>query len=201
MRFVLASASPARLATLRAAGVEPEVIVSGVDEDAVHADSVAELVLALASAKAGTVAGALEGDVVVVGCDSLLEIDGRAAGKPGEPGAARERWLAMRGRRGVLHTGHAVLRLREGAVVGAAAQTASTVVRFADVSDAEIDVYVGTGEPLALAGAFSVDGLGGWFVESIEGDHHNVVGLSLPLLRRLLGQLGLGLADIGYPRA
>ncbi len=204
MRLVLASASAARLATLRAAGVTPEVIVSGVDEDAVHADSVAELVLALASAKAGAVAGMLTGDAVVIGCDSLLELDGQPLGKPGDAGAAKDRWLAMRGRRGLLHTGHAVLRLgdrdgTEGRVVGAAAETASTAVQFGDVSDAEIDAYIGTGEPLAVAGAFTVDGLGGWFVEAIEGDHHNVVGLSLPLVRRLLGQLGLGLADIGYP--
>lgn len=199
MRLVLASASPARLATLRAAGVAPEVVVSGVDEDAVTADSVAELVLALASAKAGAVAGTITGDAVVVGCDSLLELDGQPVGKPRDTAAARERWLTMRGRRAVLHTGHAVLRLDDGAVVGAAAETASTVVQFAEVSDAEIDAYVGTGEPLTVAGAFTVDGLGGWFVEAVEGDHHNVVGLSLPLVRRLLGQLGLGLADIGYP--
>lgn len=204
MRLVLASASPARLATLRAAGVAPEVIVSGVDEDAVQAGSVAELVLALASAKAGAVAATLTSDAVVIGCDSLLELDGQPLGKPDHAGEARDRWLTMRGRRGVLHTGHAVLRLGErdgapGCVVGAAAETASTTVQFAEVSDAEIDAYIGTGEPLSVAGAFTVDGFGGWFVESIEGDHHNVVGLSLPLLRRLLGHLDLGLADVGYP--
>jgi septum formation protein len=199
MRFVLASASPARLATLRAAGVEPEVSISGVDEDAVTADTVPELVLALASAKAGAVAATIEGDAVVVGCDSLLEMDGRPLGKPDEAGRARDYWLGMRGRSGVLHTGHCVLRLGDGRVTGAAAATASTTVRFAELTDAEIDIYIGTGEPLAVAGAFTVDGLGGWFVESIEGDHHNVVGLSLPLLRRLLADLDLALSDIGYP--
>ena len=168
MRLVLASASPARLATLRAAGVTPEVVVSGVDEDAVRAESVAELVLALASAKAGAVAGGLTGDAVVIGCDSLLELDGQPLGKPGDAGAARDRWLTMRGRQGVLHTGHALLRLGDGHVVGAAAETASTAVQFAEITDAEIDAYIGTGEPLAVAGAFTVDGLGGWFVEAIE---------------------------------
>jgi septum formation protein len=199
MRLVLASASPARLATLRAAGLDPEVIVSGVDEDAIQADSVRDLVLALASAKAGAVAGTLDGDCVVIGCDSLLELDGRPLGKPADAAEAVSRWLTMRGRSGVLHTGHSVLRLTDGQVVAAAAETASTAVRFAEVSDAEIAAYVGTGEPLAVAGAFTIDGLGGWFIESIDGDHHNVVGLSLPLVRRLLGQLGLGLSDLGYP--
>ena len=117
MRFVLASASPARLSTLRAAGLDPEVIVSGVDEDAIHADSVSELVLALASAKAGAVSGSIDGDAVVIGCDSLLELDGRPLGKPGDAAEATSRWLTMRGRSGVLHTGHSVLRLADGRVV------------------------------------------------------------------------------------
>ena len=199
MRLVLASASPARLATLRAAGLDPEVVVSGVDEDTIQADSVSELVLALASAKAGAVSGTVDGDAVVIGCDSLLELDGRPLGKPGDAAEAASRWLTMRGRTGVLHTGHSVLRLTDGRVVGAAAETASTTVRFAEITDTEISAYVGSGEPLAVAGAFTIDGLGGWFIESIEGDHHNVVGLSLPLVRRLLRQLGLGLPDLGYP--
>ena len=199
MRFVLASASPARLATLRAAGLDPEVIVSGVDEDGVHADSVAELVLALASAKAGAVSGSVDGDGVVIGCDSLLELDGRPLGKPADAAEATSRWLSMRGRTGILHTGHTVLRVTDGRVVAAAAETASTTVRFAEITDAEIGAYVGSGEPLAVAGAFTIDGLGGWFVESVDGDHHNVVGLSLPLVRRLLMSLGLGLSDLGYP--
>ena len=199
MRLVLASASPARLATLRAAGLDPEVIVSGVDEDAITAGSVPALVLALATAKAGAVSAALTGDAVVIGCDSLLELDGLPLGKPGDAAEATSRWLAMRGRSAVLHTGHSVLRLADGQVVGAAAETASTAVRFAEITDAEIAAYVGTREPLAVAGAFTVDGLGGWFVESVDGDHHNVVGLSLPLVRRLLMQVGLGLSDLGYP--
>ncbi|MBE7188257.1 nucleoside triphosphate pyrophosphatase [Jatrophihabitans endophyticus] len=194
MRFVLASASPARLATLRAAGVEPEVVVSGVDESTTTAPSPAELVLELARLKAHAVVASLDGDALVLGCDSMLELDGVALGKPADPDEARERWRAMRGRRGVLHTGHVLL-----SPAGERAETASAGVRFADVTDAEIDAYVATGEPLAVAGAFTVDGLGGWFVESVDGDPHTVVGVSLPLLRRMLAELGLALADLGYP--
>jgi septum formation protein len=194
VRFVLASASPARLATLRAAGVEPEVIVSGVDESRVQTDDPAQLVLQLARLKADAVAAQTDGDALVLGCDSMLELDGQVLGKPDGPDEARARWRAMRGREGILHTGHA---LRGPS--GLAEATGSTPVRFADVSDDEIDAYVATGEPLAVAGAFTVDGLGGWFVDSIAGDHHNVVGLSLPVLRRLLRQLGYGLSDLGYP--
>ncbi len=199
MRFVLASASPARLATLRAAGVEPEVIVSGVDESAITAPTPAELVLALARAKVGSVLDAVTGDAAVLGCDSMLELDGTALGKPVDAEDAVRRWRDMRGRSGVLHTGHALRVLRDGAVVGRSEETASTVVHFADVTDAEIDAYVATGEPLAVAGAFTIDGLGGWFIESIEGDHHNVVGLSLPLLRRMLAGSGLATEDFRVP--
>lgn len=193
MRFVLASASPARLKTLRAAGVEPEVIVSGVDESLITADSPAALVQALARAKAEAVAGSLSGDGLLLGCDSMLEFDSEALGKPGTAAAAIQRWRAMRGRSGVLHTGHTLIELGTGRQ---AERVVSTEVHFADVSDAEIENYVGSGEPLVVAGAFTIDGLGGWFVESIVGDHHNVVGLSLPALRRLLGQLGYAIADL-----
>jgi len=195
VRFVLASASPARLSTLRAAGVQPEVIVSGVDEDAIAADSGPDLVQALATAKAQAVAGRLTGDLLVLGCDSMLEFDGRVVGKPGSVDEAVDRWRQLRGRTGVLHTGHALLELRDGSVRTAAA-VASTEVRFAQLSDDEIEAYVGTGEPLKVAGAFTIDGLGGWYIESIVGDHHNVVGLSLPLLRRMLLELGYQVADL-----
>ena len=193
-RLVLASASPARLATLRAAGVEPEVVVSGVDESAVTADSVAALAGRLATLKAEAVASGLrvDGDreVLVLGCDSMLELDGEALGKPGTAEQAVGRWQRMRGRSGVLHTGHHLVALGAGerrvrSAVG------STTVHFAEVSDAEIAAYVATGEPLQVAGAFTVDGLGGPFVRGIEGDYHNVVGLSLPLLRHLLAELGV----------
>jgi septum formation protein len=195
VRFVLASASPARLATLRAAGVDPEVIVSGVDEDAVTADSPAELVLRLAEAKAAAVAARVDA-AVVLGCDSMLELDGRALGKPGTADAARARWQQMRGRTGTLHTGHCLIDTATGRQASCAG---ATQVRFADVTDAEIDAYCGTGEPAEVAGAFTIDGLGGWFVEGITGDPHNVVGVSLPMVRRLLGILGHGLEVIGYP--
>jgi septum formation protein len=188
VRFILASQSPARLQTLRNAGVRPEVIVSGVDEDGVTAESPAELARTLAVLKARAVVAMLDDHATVLGCDSVLEFDGVAHGKPGTAAAARERWRAIRGRTGVLHTGHCLFDTRTRTELR---EVASTVVHFADLSDAEIDAYAATGEPLDLAGAFSVDGLGGPFVERIEGDHHNVVGLSLPLLRHMLAEVGI----------
>ena len=195
-RFVLASASPARLATLRRAGVEPEVIVSGVDEDAIHAHSTRELVTLLAVAKAHAVAAQVGSDALVLGCDSLLDLDGRPLGKPGTPDVARERWRAMRGHDGTLWTGH---HLIDTATQRSSVRTIATTVHFAEVSDAEIDAYCATGEPSAVAGAFTVDGLGGWFVEGIDGDPHNVVGVSLPALRQMLSELGHPLTSIGWP--
>ena len=196
MRLVLASASPARLRTLRSAGLDPDVVVSGVDEDKITAAGVPELVAALAEAKAGAVAGELAGaDVLVIGCDSMLELDGRALGKPHDPTEATARWRAMRGRDGVLHTGHHLV-LRRGAGTERRTAVASTTVTFADIDDDEIAVYVATGEPLLVAGAFTIDGLGGAFVSGLTGDPHNVVGISLPLLRRMLADLGLRWTDL-----
>jgi septum formation protein len=230
--LLLASASPARRATLAAAGITPQVRVSSVDEDAVLAagrDRFAELepadaVLLLAQAKAEDVARAVEQDMagreeagreetepgegaddapdngdVVVGCDSMLELDGEILGKPADAATAITRWQAMRGRTGTLHTGHWVIDLRDqddGGTGGTLGATSSTTVHFADVTDDEIAAYVATGEPLAVAGAFTIDGLGGAFVTGIEGDHHGVVGLSLPVLRELLGQLGIAWTDL-----
>ena len=254
--LILASQSSGRLATLRAAGVEPAVRVSDVDESAVLAalarerraagdpdPSGAQQVQALARAKALAVAGAFKADppgpdpagagapkagsagagapgtdpleagsrgvgrpgpggrdagamgagAFVVGCDSMLEIDGRIVGKPGDPETAVERWRSMRGATGILHTGHTLVRLPDGAT---AEGVSSTVVHFARPSDAEIEAYVATGEPLWCAGAFTIDGLGGAFVEGVEGDPHGVVGLSLPLLRRLVIELGGSWTDL-----
>lgn len=196
MRFVLASASPARLETLRRAGVRPEVIVSGVDESGQTAETPQRLAQDLAYLKATTVGRRLSGEVLVLGCDSILEFDGEALGKPGKAEIARARWRSMRGRTGVLHTGHCLYERSTGATPIA---TASTTVHFADVSDDEIELYVTTGEPLDVAGAFTIDGLGGWFVEGVEGDPHNVVGVSLPALRAMLRELGHDLRDLGYP--
>ena len=189
MQLVLASASPARLATLRTAGIDPTVIVSGVDESQLDGLPPAELALQLAELKCAAVAGRddVPAGSLVLGCDSVLELDGEALGKPGSAAEAVERWQRMRGHAGVLRTGHCLHDTATGRV---AAATASTVVHFADLSDGEIAAYVATGEPLHVAGAFTVDGLGGAFVTRIEGDHHNVVGVSLPLLRELVAELG-----------
>lgn len=203
IRLILASRSPARLATMRSAGIEPVVRISAVDEEALARSagdiSTAELALVLARAKADDVSAHAYGEVLVLGCDSVLEFDGTTYGKPDSADEARKRWQAMRGRSAVLHTGHWLIDHRPaeaggtGRTVGAAA---STVVHFAELTDAEIDAYVATGEPLEVAGAFTVDGLGGPFVTGIEGDHHNVVGLSLPVLRTLLADLDVSIPDL-----
>jgi len=199
LRLVLASASPARLQTLRAAGLEPEVIVSGVDEDGVRADSVAELVRTLARLKAEAVYAEIGAtDTLIIGCDSLLELDGTGHGKPRSAEEAVERWRRMSGRTGVLHTGHHVIWSR-GDQTRSRSEVASTMVQFARLSEPEIAAYVASGEPLAVAGAFTIDGQGGPFVSRIEGDHHNVVGISLPLLRLMLADLGVAWTSL-WPR-
>ncbi|MEV7416441.1 nucleoside triphosphate pyrophosphatase [Streptomyces sp. NPDC089919] len=193
-RLVLASASPARLNLLQQAGMAPHVIVSGVDEDALSADTPAELALVLAEAKAAVVAGLAEAEgALVIGCDSVLELDGEALGKPDDAADATARWTAMRGRTGVLRTGHCVIDTAAGRQVSA---TASTTVRFGEPSDAEIAAYVASGEPLHVAGAFTLDGRSAPFIDGIDGDPGNVIGLSLPLLRSLLGELDVAITDL-----
>ena len=194
-RVVLASQSPARLALLRQAGLAPEVVVSHVDESAVRAPRVAERVALLAAAKAGAVAGR-ETDALVVGADSLLEFRGQAMGKPADAAEARERWRRMSGRSGVLHTGQALYDVRGGGVEARDVVVTSTVVHFASPSAAEVEAYVATGEPLAVAGAFTLDGLGAPFVRRVEGDPAAVVGLSLAALREQLGRRGLAVTDL-----
>ncbi|MCM2389285.1 Maf family protein [Streptomyces albipurpureus] len=194
LRLILASASPARLGLLRTAGFAPEVIVSGVDEDALTAPSPAELALVLAEAKAAVVAALPEAaGALVIGCDSVLELDGEALGKPADAEEATARWKSMRGRAGVLRTGHCVTDTTTGRIASA---TASTTVRFGEPTDAEIAAYVATGEPLHVAGAFTLDGRSAPFVEGIDGDHGNVIGLSLPLLRGLMSELGYSITEL-----
>ena len=190
--IILASASPARLAVLRAAGLEPKVMVSGVDESTFAAGTPAELAGLLAQAKAAAVASGLDRGLVI-GCDSLLDLDGRALGKPASAAEAADRWREMSGRTGTLVTGHCVI---EAATGRRATAVAATRVRFGTPSEQEIAAYVASGEPLAVAGAFTLDGRGGWFVEGIEGDHGTVLGISLPLLRRLLAELGFSVTDL-----
>ncbi|RRD28610.1 Maf family protein [Actinomyces bowdenii] len=201
--ILLASQSSGRLATLRAAGIEPRVRVSTVDEEAVlealrrrdPGAGPAQQVQELARAKALEVAGRTGADEagIVVGCDSMLEIDGVVVGKPASAQEARERWASMRGASGTLHSGHFLVRTADGA---SAQGVSSTVVRFGEPSPQEIEAYIATGEPLWCAGAFTIDGLGGAFIEGVEGDPHGVVGISLPLLRRLLAQLGVTWTDL-----
>ncbi|MEW1913193.1 nucleoside triphosphate pyrophosphatase [Kitasatospora sp. NPDC085895] len=191
--LVLASASPARLGLLRQAGLDPQVRVSGVDEDALTAATPAELALVLAEAKAKTVAAGLSGGELVIGCDSVLELDGQALGKPSDAAEALERWRSMRGRSGVLQTGHCVVDTATGRQSSA---TASTTVRFGTPDDEEVAAYIASGEPLHVAGAFTLDGRSAPFVEGVDGDPGNVIGLSLPLLRRLLADLGVRITDL-----
>jgi septum formation protein len=198
-RLVLASQSPARLRTLTAAGIDAEVIVSGVDESTVDATRPEKLSLVLARMKAEAVAVRLRKterageDLLILGCDSVLYFDGEILGKPIDADDAAARWRAMRGHEGVLHTGHCLIDLGTEKVSEVAT---ATTVRFAEISDAEIAAYVASGEPLQVAGAFTIDGLGSAFVSSINGDHGTVVGLSMPTLRLLLAEHGIQITDL-----
>jgi septum formation protein len=201
VRLYLASTSPARLATLRAVGIEPITIPSRVDEDAAVAAAgpltASEMVQLLARLKAEAILDPATGetheiDGLVLGGDSAFEIDGKVFGKPHLPEVARARWRAQRGRSGVLHSGHWLIDTRQGLVGQAIGGVAEARVHFADdITDAEIDAYIATGEPLEVAGAFTIDSKGAGFIERIEGDPHAVVGLSVPLLRKLVRALGV----------
>jgi septum formation protein len=204
-RVVLGSASPGRLKVLRQAGIDPLVMVSGVDEDLVTAGLGSDappgaVVAALAAAKAERVAGELNGavaaDCVVIGCDSMLYIDSRLCGKPQSAAAAVSQWGQLAGRSGRLYTGHCLLRLSGGAITHREVESACTTVHFAVPASADLQAYVASGEPLRVAGGFTLDGLGGWFIDGVDGDPSNVIGLSLPLLRSLVQRVGLSVAAL-----
>ncbi|MFZ0832465.1 MAG: Maf family protein [Mycobacterium sp.] len=203
-RVVLGSASPGRRKVLRQAGIEPLVVVSGVDEDAVISDlgdAAPDVVTAeLATAKAERAAKSLENsvttDCVVIGCDSMLYCDGELRGKPASADEAKRQWQTMGGRTGELHTGHCIIRLRDNEITHRFAETLLTTVHFAVPSAAELDAYVASGEPLTVAGSFTIDGLGGWFVDAVDGDPSSVVGISLPLTRRLFARAGLSITQL-----
>lgn len=190
--LVLASGSPARLRLLREAGFDPKVVVSGVPEHDVVAGNTPGLVIKLAERKAAAVADP-EGEAVVVGCDSILEFEGRRFGKPTSEAEATEWLRSMRGGQGILYTGHCVIDERTGRQV---ADVGATTVRFGVTSDEELKAYIGTGEAMAVAGAFTLDGRSAPFIDGIDGDHGNVIGLSLPLFRSLLAQLGISVMEL-----
>ena len=201
IRVVLASKSPARLATLRAAGVEPSVLDAGVDESVVHAPSTAQMVAEISRLKGEAALRLVAADptlaprpgepTVLLAADTMLDVDGVPEGKPGTPQMARQRLAALSGTEQTLHTGHFVALLEDGRAPQIRRATASTLVRFGTLTDAEMDAYAASGEPEQVAGSFTIDGLGGPFITGIDGDPHNVVGISLPLLRKLLHELGI----------
>ena len=204
-RVVLASASSGRRKVLRGAGIDPHVIVSGVDEDAIEAAQPDDagpgrVTTALAVAKARAVAPlldpALRADCVVIGCDSMLFRDGRLWGKPASEAAAIAGWQAMAGRTGQLYTGHSVIRLRDNELISEAADHTVTTVRFGNPSQDDLAAYARSGEPVAVAGGFTLDGLGGWFVEGVDGDPSAVIGIGLPLTLRLFNDVGLSISEL-----
>jgi septum formation protein len=204
-RVVLGSASTGRRRVLRSAGIDPLVVVSGVDEDAAIAElgdgpDPAAVVTALAEAKAQAVARELDADVsadcVVIGCDSMLYVDGELRGKPQTPEQARHQWNSMAGKSGQLFTGHCVIRMLDAKIVYAETIAEVTTVRFGVPSEDELSAYIASGEPLGVAGAFTIDGLGGWFIDGVDGDPSNVVGLGLAVTRRLLESAGVRIGDL-----
>ncbi|WP_434992884.1 Maf family protein [Arthrobacter sp. Ld5] len=206
LRLILASKSPARTRLLDDAGIRHSVLVSDVDEVAVAASygdlDAHDTSLLLGRAKAEAVAALAEADgALVLGCDSVFEFDGEAHGKPYEPSVAIERISRMRGRSGVLHTGHWLVDARDGGSGATVGAVSSATVHFGAMSDAEVEAYVASGEPLHCAGSFTIDGLGGAFIERVDGDPHAVVGLSISTLRALLHAAGVSVTDLWAPAA
>jgi septum formation protein len=191
INFVLASASTARLKILKTMGIEPQVCVSNFDEESIQSDRPVELVETLARCKAEAVVDRVASGLIL-GCDSVLAIDGEIHGKPQDAAVAFSRWQQMRGRQGILYTGHALIDVQHDRLI---VRCGITHVHFASISDTEIRAYIATGEPLVCAGCFALEGKGGAFVERIEGCHSNVIGLSMPLLRSMLIELGYSLKD------
>ena len=204
-RVVLGSASTGRRRVLRSAGIDPLIAVSGVDEDAAiaalgaHPDP-ATVVTTLARAKADAVVRELDAEVtadcVVIGCDSMLYVNGELRGKPGTPEQARRQWNSMAGKPGSLFTGHCVIRILNAKVLRTETAAEVTTVRFGVPTEDELAAYIAAGEPLNVAGGFTIDGLGGWFIDAVEGDPSNVVGLGLSVTRRLLESVGLSIGDL-----
>jgi nucleoside triphosphate pyrophosphatase len=204
-RVVLASASPGRRKVLRQAGIDPLVIVSGVDEDAVVARldpdaTPGDVTTALAAAKAEAVAHTLDwkvgADCVVIGCDSMLYRDGELRGKPESPEAALQGWQDMAGRSGQLYTGQCVIRLRDNMIAFSEAEVSVTTVHFGDPPPGDLKAYVASGEPTVVAGGFTLDGLGGWFIDGVDGDPSAVIGIGLPLTRKLFERAGLSVSEL-----
>ncbi|MBO3735771.1 Maf family protein [Glycomyces niveus] len=191
--FVLASQSPARRELLKAAGIEPLVIVSGVDESQVMGEDPAMLASTLAELKATAVLDLVSPGALVLGCDSVLHFGHEILGKPGGPDEATSRWKRMRGRSGTLYTGHCLIDTEADRKI---VRASGTEVHFAEVSDEEIAAYVATGEPLHVAGSFTLDGYGSAFIDRIDGDPGTVIGLSMPLLRNMLGELEIALHQL-----
>jgi septum formation protein len=188
-KVVLASQSTSRRRLLEGAGITPIVVVSHVDEETefFNAMSPADMVIALAVTKAHTVREQIDFPAIIIGCDSTFDIDGVSFGKPETPKIAKERALAISGRSGLLHTGHCIIDTVQGREI---ADRVTTKVTFSEMSNLEIDDYIASGEPLQVAGGFTLDGFGSPFIPVIEGDYTNVVGLSMPFLRSAMSQLG-----------
>lgn len=194
-KIVLASQSTSRLRLLEGAGITPTVMVSHVDEETefFNAMTPSDMVIALAVTKAHTVREQVDFPAIIIGCDSTFDVDGLSFGKPGTPALAKERALAISGRSGLLHTGHCIIDTVQGREI---ADRVTTKVTFSTMSEPEIDDYIASGEPLHVAGGFTLDGFGSPFIPVIEGDYTNVVGISMPFLRSAMAQLGYSWPEV-----